>query len=125
MVPSTPLRVNHLLGSRTGDHPGRPSEQQDLGVESLEPERGFRVSVRLSIAGEYAEIIVELVDASISPRYEEQAAFLLEGLRPSTGMAGVLNVKTLVTRLRELKSSPARRATRKQDQAALDLLAER
>lgn len=40
-------------------------------------------------------------------------------------MAGVLNVKTLVARLRELKSSPARKATRKQDQAALDLLAER
>jgi hypothetical protein len=73
----------------------------------------------------YDEIIIEIIDASVAPRFPDQAAYLRQGLKAATGMGGVLNVNTLLLRATDLEKSPERKTTRKTDQAALDLLAER
>ncbi|MFT3773937.1 MAG: hypothetical protein QM820_51870 [Minicystis sp.] len=64
-----------------------------------------------------------LVRATLTRLYPEQAAFVLDGIGPSVGTAAVLGVKTLLQRLDALEKSPARKATRKADHAALARLA--
>ena len=58
--------------------------------------------------------------------FPEQLAFVLKGdLGPSTGIQSVLNMGIALDRLDVLDKGPERKATRKQDTAALALLAER
>jgi hypothetical protein len=58
--------------------------------------------------------------------FPEQLAFVLKGnLGPSTGMQSVLNMGIALDRLDVLEKGPERKATRKEDTAALALLAER
>lgn len=64
-----------------------------------------------------------LVDAALTRRFPEQAKFVLEGLAPAKGAASVLSVKNLLERIDALESSPERKATRKQDQAAVAAIA--
>lgn len=71
------------------------------------------------------ETLFEIIAASVAPRFPEQASFLCEGIGPSTGMASVINMRTLLDRLNQLEKSPERKETRKKDLAALKLLADR
>lgn len=66
-----------------------------------------------------------VVRASLSRLHPDQAAFVLEGLEASQGPAAVLGVKTLLDRLDTLEDGASRKATRKQDHAALETLATR
>lgn len=71
-------------------------------------ERGFRV-----------------INASLARHFPEQAAFVMQGLAPAQGAAAVIGVSTLLARLDQLEHAAERKATRKQDAEALDLLATR
>ncbi len=71
------------------------------------------------------EMLFEIISASVAPRFPEQAAFLCEGIGPSTGMTSVINTRTLLDRMNQLEKSPERKETRKKDHAVLELLAER
>ena len=66
-----------------------------------------------------------LIRAALDRRHPEQSLFVFEGLTASTGAGAVLGVATLLDRLDALEKSPARDATRKADQAALDTLTSR
>ena len=66
-----------------------------------------------------------VINATLSRHFPEQAKFVMEGLAPSQGAAAILGVATLLGRLDELEGSADRKATRKQDAKALELLATR
>ncbi|HEU4411791.1 MAG TPA: hypothetical protein VFS43_41505 [Polyangiaceae bacterium] len=66
-----------------------------------------------------------LVRAALTRKHPAQAEFVLSGLAPATGGAAVLSVKNLLDRLDALEKSPARKATRAEDRAALETLAKR
>lgn len=68
---------------------------------------------------------LRLTGATLRFRFPAQAAFVLGGLAPSTGMQAVANVRTLLDRFDALETSEEREATRKADHAALAKLAER
>jgi hypothetical protein len=95
-------------------------------VEEAPPE-GIDVKVRGAIVelDQWDEDGFRLVRAALGRRHPEQAAFVLDGIGPSVGPAAVTGVKTLLVRLDALEKSPERKATRKEDHAALDTLAKR
>ncbi len=66
-----------------------------------------------------------IVRAALTRLHPAQATFVLAGIGPSVGAGAVVGVKTLLGRLDALEKSPERKATRKEDQAALDTLATR
>ena len=66
-----------------------------------------------------------IIDATLSRHFPEQAAFVLDGLAPSKGFAAVAGVDVLLKRFDALESSPEREGSRKEDHAALALLARR
>ena len=57
--------------------------------------------------------------------FPEVAKFVFEGLKPAQGAAAVLSVKTFLDRIQQLTDGKERAASRKQDHAALALLAKR
>lgn len=63
-----------------------------------------------------------VVRATLERRFPEQADFVMKGLKAATGAAAVLSVERLLDRLDALASSPERKASRKEDEAALDVL---
>lgn len=64
--------------------------------------------------------------AALERRFPAQWEFVFgDGLAPATGTASVLSVIKFLDRLDALESSPNRKATRKEDRAALNLLASR
>ena len=66
------------------------------------------------------------VRAALNHLHPEQAKFVFAGeLAAATGPAAVVSVATLLTRFDELENSKTRKATRTQDRAALDTLAQR
>ncbi|MGE0328957.1 MAG: hypothetical protein AB7S68_41965, partial [Polyangiaceae bacterium] len=67
----------------------------------------------------------KILSATLKRRFPEQHAFLLDGLAPSTGAEALLGIRLLLDRLDQMDKSSARKATRKQDAEALELLAER
>jgi hypothetical protein len=71
------------------------------------------------------EDIFRVGRASLVHKHPAQAAFLFNGIGPSTGAQSVINMSVLLGRIEELRSSPARASTRAEDQAALDTLARR
>ncbi|MFO0641939.1 MAG: hypothetical protein U0183_22130 [Polyangiaceae bacterium] len=67
-----------------------------------------------------------VIDAALRRRFPEQHKFLFAGgLKANAGLLAVAGVRTMAQRLDALESSPERKATRKEDKAALDLLAKR
>lgn len=66
-----------------------------------------------------------ILRATLERRHPEQAAFVMEGLAPAEGAAAVLGVATLLDRLDALESGKGRKATHKEDLAALATLAKR
>lgn len=68
---------------------------------------------------------LRLVSATWRTRFPAQHAFVLNGLKASTGMKAVSGVSLLLDRLDALESGEDREATRKTDHAALAKLAER
>jgi hypothetical protein len=68
---------------------------------------------------------IRIIQATFERRFPEQAAFVLQGIRPATGAAAILGVARLLERLDALEESDERKDSRKQDRAALELLARR
>ncbi len=66
-----------------------------------------------------------IVRATLERRFPDQAEFVLKGLKPATGAAAVLSVERLLERLDALESAPERKDSRKEDLAALEVLAKR
>lgn len=66
-----------------------------------------------------------IVRAAFTRLHPAQKEFVLAGLGPSTGAGAVAGVKALLGRLDALEKGPERKATRKDDHAALDTLAAR
>jgi hypothetical protein len=66
-----------------------------------------------------------LAHASLARRHPAQDAFVFDNLRASTGPAAVIGVKLFLDRLDALESGADRKATRKDDHAALATLAAR
>jgi len=66
-----------------------------------------------------------IVRATLERRFPEQAAFVMNGLKPATGAAAVLSVERLLDRLDALERSPERKASRTEDEAALATLRQR
>jgi hypothetical protein len=64
----------------------------------------------------------EIIRVTLERRFPEQAAYVFNNLRASTGAGAVLSVSILLDRLDDLESSPAREPTRKTDHAALEVL---
>jgi len=71
------------------------------------------------------EDLFEVVDASLSAHFPDQAKFVLTGLSAAKGAESVIGTKSLLHRLNVLENGAERQPTRQQDRAALDLLAER
>ncbi|WP_129351142.1 hypothetical protein [Sorangium cellulosum] len=71
------------------------------------------------------EPYVRLIRAALQRRHPAQEKFVFDNLAPQVGAAAVVSVKTLLDRLDALEKSPARKATRKEDHAALETLAKR
>ncbi len=71
------------------------------------------------------EMVFSMIEASLAPRMPEQATFLTQGLRASTGMDSVVVMSMVLDRMNAMEKGPERKATRKDDQAALELLASR
>lgn len=65
-----------------------------------------------------------LLKAAWRRDFPDQLAFVLQGeLGPSTGASAVVGIATALARIEQLRSSPDRKKTHKQDLAALDKLA--
>jgi hypothetical protein len=75
------------------------------------------------------EDVFRITTATLTRHFRGQAAFVVDGIGPDTGIASVLAMAHLLDRLDALDSSPAREATREAtrstDHAALALLAVR
>lgn len=68
----------------------------------------------------------EAIESTLSAGdLDAQAAFLFEGLEPQEGDAAVLGIDTLLKRVAQLEAGTDRKATRKDDTAAIELLASR
>jgi hypothetical protein len=102
----------------------RASGFVDGGVAAVD---GFNEAAQAAIKtlDSWDEDGLRLTGATLRNRYPAQAAFVLAGLAPSTGMQAVSNVKILLDRLDALESGEDRKATRAADQAAIAKLAER
>ncbi|HEU4406320.1 MAG TPA: hypothetical protein VFS43_13730 [Polyangiaceae bacterium] len=68
---------------------------------------------------------MRIVNAALRARHPAQHAFVMRGLKPSTGVESVIGVATLLDRLDALEGAPERGPTRDDDHAALATLAAR
>ncbi len=68
---------------------------------------------------------LRVVGASLRHRHPAQYAFVMRGLKASTGAEAVVGVSTLLDRLDALEGAPEREGTRAADHAALATLAAR
>lgn len=66
-----------------------------------------------------------IVRATLERRFPEQAEFVMKGLKPAEGAASVLSVERLLERLDALENGESRKDSRKEDRAALEVLARR
>ena len=78
----------------------------------------------LAVIDAWDEPTFNLAHAILAPMPEQQA-FVFDGLEAQSGAASVGSVTTLLDRLDELETSKERKATRKEDLAAIAKLAER
>lgn len=68
---------------------------------------------------------LRIVNASLRHRHPAQHAYVMSGLKASTGVEAVMGVVTLLDRLDALEGAPEREGTREADHAALATLAAR
>ena len=110
--------------------------EQKLGWTLLHAVSGFtdepaaetvdvRVRDAINTLDAWDEDGFRIVRATLTRLHPEQKTFVLANLGPSVGVGAVVGVKTLLNRLDALDKSPERKATRKEDHAALATLAER
>ena len=85
-----------------------------------------KVNAAMGAVDDWDEPNFRLMNSALKRAFPEQHAFLFAGdIRAAKGPMAVYGVRTIIARLDELESSPARKATREQDKAALARLAER
>jgi hypothetical protein len=123
------------------DAKGYSDEEHDLGwtllktIGHYKAPRGPGQQLGMAVDPVVRAAIVELdnwdepnfarIEAILQRAFPAQADFLFDGLTPQTGAAAIMSVSTLLGRLDALESGADRKATHKQDLAALKLLAER
>lgn len=95
---------------------------EDPGAEDVDD---LAVQQAIADVDAWDEDGLRIVNASLRGRHPAQHAFVMRGLKASTGIAAVLGVATLLDRLDALESAPEREITRKGDHAALATLAAR
>ncbi|XXY45773.1 hypothetical protein WME91_37805 [Sorangium sp. So ce269] len=103
-----------LLHRASGFGTGEPDEVEDAEVG--------RAIAELDA---WDEPHFRLIRAALQRRHPAQEKFVFDNLAAQVGPAAVVSVKTLLDRLEALEKSPARKATRKDDHAALETLAKR
>lgn len=140
----TPVRVLPFLRAVGTSRPirsilracGFTAAEQKLGWTLLHAVSGFTdepaaetvdVNVRdaINTLDAWDEDGFRIVRAALTRLHPAQKTFVLANLGPSVGVGAVVGVKTLLGRLDALEKSPERKATRKEDHAALDTLAAR
>ena len=115
---------------------GFTSAEQKLGWTLLHAVSGFteeaaaetvdvRVRDAINTLDAWDEDGFRIVRAALTRLHHAQASFVLAGIGPSVGAGAVVGVKTLLERLDTLEKGPERKATRKEDHAALATLATR
>ena len=115
---------------------GYSAEEQAAGWSLLQQATGYVPGVASVTDDAAARAAIAEVDAWDEPGFRrigaalerlhpEQQAFVFAGLEAAQGVGSLLSVATLLDRLDELESSPARESTRAADQAALATLAKR
>jgi len=115
---------------------GFTAEEQKLGWTLLHAVSGFtdepavetvdvRVRDAINTLDAWDEDGFRIVRAGLTRLHPAQASFVLNSLGPSVGVGAVVGVKTLLDRLDALEKSPERKATRKEDHAALATLSAR
>jgi len=98
------------------------NDDGDTLVEVEDP----KVRAAVTFVDTRDEWFFKMLGAVWKYNFPEQLAFVLKGnLGPSAGMQSVLNMGIALDRLDVLEKGPERKATRKEDTAALALLAER
>jgi hypothetical protein len=126
---SLPVRATlNAHGYSARDHnEGWRLLKEACGYSEDEPVELIDIEVRDAIkeVDVLDEDLFRIVRATLERRHPPQAKFVLRGLGPSTGMASVLGVSALLDRFDALDSGEERKATRKQDRAALETLATR
>ncbi len=105
------------------------------GWKLLQKACGFKEGEEAPMSDEVSAAITEIdsLDESLFTRargalmrlHPEQAAFVFDGLKASSGMAAVMGMITFLERLDALEDGAERKATRKEDHAALATLAKR
>ncbi len=125
------VEIRSVLGLR-----GYTAADQREGWELLRACVGFLDDTRTPhLAEEVERAVAELdgwdetgfavVRATLEHRYPAQARFVLDGIGTATGADAVESVREMLDRLDALQQSPARGATRRDDHAALAMLAKR
>jgi hypothetical protein len=115
---------------------GFTDAEQKLGWTLLHAVSGFTEDVKaetvdvkvrdaINTLDAWDEDGFRIVRAALTRLHPAQMTFVLAGIGPSIGAGAVVGVKTLLQRLDALEKSPERKATRKEDQAALETLAAR
>jgi hypothetical protein len=143
VLDATPMRaLVFLRGSRFKplravlQRAGYQPKDHSEGWSLLKRSCGFFEEAEGAMHDETADAVKELdawdeagfrrARAALARLHPEQCEFVFRGgLKASQGLPAVMGVLTFLDRLDELETSPDRRATRKQDQAALATLAQR
>lgn len=127
--------VIHAILAAAGFSP----EEYQLGWQLIHAASGFKPSAPGPVAPTRSPAFVAMeeidawdedgmrrVRAALERFHPEQAAFVFgDGLAASVGPAAVIGVATLLSRLGELENGKDRKATRKEDHAALETLSKR
>ena len=143
VLDATPMRaLVFLRGSRFKpiravlQRAGYQPKDHGEGWSLLKRSCGFFEEAEAAMHDETADAIKELdawdesgfrrARAALARLHPEQCAFVFRGgLKASQGLPAVMGVLTFLDRLDELEKSADRKATRKQDHAALETLAQR
>jgi len=115
---------------------GFTAVEQKLGWTLLHAVSGFteeaaaetvdvRVRDAINTLDAWDEDGFRIVRAALTRLHPAQTSFVLAGIGPSVGAGAVVGVKALLERFDALEKGPERKATRKEDQAALATLATR
>ncbi|AGP35225.1 hypothetical protein SCE1572_12285 [Sorangium cellulosum So0157-2] len=103
-----------LLHRASGFGTGEPDEVEDAEVGKAVAELDA-----------WDEPYFRFIRAALLRRHPAQEKFVFDNLTAQAGAAAVVSVKTLLDRLDALEKSPKRKATRKEDHAALETIAKR
>ncbi|WP_437595173.1 hypothetical protein [Sorangium sp. So ce1000] len=103
-----------LLHRASGFGIGEPDEVEDA-----------EVGAAIAELDAWDEPHFRIIRAALERRHPVQEKFVFDNLTPQVGAGAVVSVKTLLDRLDALEKSAKRKATRKDDHAALETLAKR